>query len=170
MAMSFVESNRRLTATKGAKRANEFALKRVDLHWAFRYYRPSLLRFPRSRPDNALIPARGEKRLKRRASFLCSVVFTLIAAFARDSFSLSAQAPEKPLTINAIFAHGPLVGEPPDQLTWSPHGKHLTYLDGGELMDVDPATGKTHVLVSAAKMENLNAGSDSERDRDHRQR
>ena len=81
-----------------------------------------------------------------------------------------AQAPEKPLTVEAIFAHGPLIGEPPGQLTWSPDGKHLTYLDGGELMDVDPATGKTHVLVSAAKMENLDAGSDSEQDRDHRQR
>src|ERR1700728_3130956 len=84
--------------------------------------------------------------------------------------SIAAQAPEKLLTVDAIFAHGPRIGEPPDQLTWSPDGKHLTYLDGGELMDVDPATGKTHVLVSAAKMENLNGNNDSEKDRDHRER
>ncbi len=93
-----------------------------------------------------------------------------MAAIALGALSVPAQAPEKPLTIDAIFAHGPLIGEPPDQLTWSPDGKHLTYLDGGELMDVDPATGKTHVLVSAAKMENLNGSNGSEKDRDHRER
>jgi len=109
-------------------------------------------------------------RLTRRAAFLFPIVFPVAAAFALGALSLAAQAPEKPLTIDAIFAHGPLIGEPPDQLTWSPDGKHLTYLDGGELMDVDPATGKTHVLVSAAKMENLNGSNGSEKDRDHRQR
>ena len=55
-------------------------------------------------------------------------------------------------------------------MTWSPDGKHLTYLDGGELMDVDPVTGKTHVMVSAAKMDSLDGRGGSERDRDHRER
>ena len=105
--------------------------------------------------------------MTRKAAILFSAVS---AMFALGALALPAQAPEKPLTIDAIFAHGPLIGEPPDQLTWSPDGKHLTYLDGGELMDVDPATGKTHVLVSAAKMENLNGSNGSEKDRDHRQR
>jgi dipeptidyl-peptidase-4 len=104
--------------------------------------------------------------LTRKSVFL----FPAVAAFALAAHSVAAQAPEKPLSIDAIFAHGPLIGVPPDQLTWSPDGKHLTYLDGGELMDVDSATGKTHVLVSAAKMENLKGGTNSERDRDHRQR
>ena len=104
--------------------------------------------------------------MKRTSVFL----FPAVALFALAGLSLAAQAPEKPLTIDAIFAHGPLIGVPPGQLTWSPDGKHLTYLDGGELMDVDPATGKTHVLVSAAKMENLNGSNGSEQDRDHRQR
>ncbi|MGB8032149.1 MAG: alpha/beta fold hydrolase [Terracidiphilus sp.] len=99
-----------------------------------------------------------------------AILFSAAAAFALATLSIAAQAPEKPLTVDAIFAHGPLTGEPPDQLSWSPDGKHLTYLDGGELMDVDPATGKTHVLVSAAKMENLNGSNSSERDRDHRER
>ena len=58
----------------------------------------------------------------------------------------------KPLTVEAIFAHGPLIGHPPDALTWSPDGKHLTYLDGGELIDLDPGTGKPHVMVSRAKL------------------
>ena len=98
------------------------------------------------------------------------ILFSASVAFALAALPITAQAPEKPLSVEAIFAHGPLIGEPPDQLTWSPDGKHLTYLDGGELMDVDPATGKTHVLVSAAKMGNLDGSNDSERDRDHRQR
>lgn len=96
--------------------------------------------------------------------------FSAVAVFSLAAHLLAAQAPEKPLTIDAIFAHGSLIGGAPDQLTWSPDGKHLTYLDGGELMDVDPATGKTHVLVSAAKMGNLNGSNGSEKDRDHRQR
>jgi len=83
---------------------------------------------------------------------------------------VAAQAPEKPLTVEAIYAHGPLIGEPPDEIAWSPDSKHLSYLEGGELMDVDPATGKTHVLVSAAKMAQLDGGNSSERDRDHRAR
>ena len=99
-----------------------------------------------------------------------ALLFLTVPALALAALHLTAQETEKPLTVEAIFAHGPLIGEPPDQLTWSPDGKHLTYLDGGELMDVDPATGKTHVLVSAAKMENLDGSTDSERDRDHRQR
>ena len=81
-----------------------------------------------------------------------------------------AQAPEKPLTVEAIFSHGPLIGALPKEPTWSPDGKHLTYLDGGQLMDVDPATGKAHVLVSAAKMVPLDETGMSEHDRDHRQR
>ncbi len=99
-----------------------------------------------------------------------ATLFSAVAALALAALPITAQAPEKPLTVDAIFAHGPLIGQPPDQLTWSPDGKHLTYLDGGELIDVDPATGKTHVLVSAAKMENLDGSNDSERDRDHRLR
>jgi dipeptidyl-peptidase-4 len=83
---------------------------------------------------------------------------------------LAAQAPAKPLTVEAIFAHGPLIGHPPEELIWSPDGKHLTYDDGGELIDVDPGTGKPRVLVSRAKLASFSGTSDSEKDRDHRDR
>jgi dipeptidyl-peptidase-4 len=72
--------------------------------------------------------------------------------------------------VEAIFAHGPLAGRPPSELTWSPDGKHLTYLDGGELVDMDPGSGKPHVLVSRAKLSSLTGASVSETDRDHRER
>ncbi len=90
--------------------------------------------------------------------------------------SVAAQTTEKPpaaatpLTVEAIYAHSRLIGEPPDELTWSPDGKHLTYLEGGQLMDVDAATGRTHVLVDAAKMAPLDENSMSEQDRAHRSR
>ena len=44
------------------------------------------------------------------------------------------------------------MGTPPEGLAWSPDGQHLTYLDGGELIDLDPGSKKPHVLVSRAKL------------------
>jgi len=102
-----------------------------------------------------------------RAAALLSA-FLVAIPFA--SHSAAAQAPQKQLTVEAIFAHGPLVPKPPETLDWSPDGKHLTYLEAGELMDVDPVTGKVHVMVSAAKMASLDGNHGSERDRDHRER
>ncbi len=102
-----------------------------------------------------------------------------IAASCLGIHSLVAQAPavqgpEKPLTVEAIFAHGHLIGDPPEDLTWSPDGKHLTYLDGGELIDLEPGldggTGKPHVMVSRAKLASLEGKDGSETDRDHRDR
>ncbi len=104
--------------------------------------------------------------MTRAAALLISGAFGI--AFA--CMSLTAQAPPRPLTIDAIYGHGSLLGDQPAELTWSPDGKHLTYLDGGELIDLDPGTGKPHVLVSRAKMAPLMTGGGSERDRDHRSR
>jgi dipeptidyl-peptidase-4 len=83
---------------------------------------------------------------------------------------VAAQPPQKPLSVEAIFAHGPLIGTPPEGLTWSPDGKHLTYLEGRELIDLDRGTGKAHVLVSRAKLAALSGASESETDKDHRNR
>ena len=102
-----------------------------------------------------------------RVAVPLSVIFALSIA----ALSLAAQAPQKPLTVETIFAHGPLIGTPPASLTWSPDGKHLTYIDGGELIDLDPGTGKPHVLVSRAKLASISGSSSaSETDRDHRER
>ncbi len=72
--------------------------------------------------------------------------------------------------MEAIYLHGPIVGHPPEQLTWSPDGKHLTYIDSGELIDIDPATAKPHILVSRDKMSSLDETDGTEQDRDHRER
>jgi dipeptidyl-peptidase-4 len=100
-----------------------------------------------------------------------AVPLSVILALSIAALSLAAQAPQKTLTVETIFAHGPLIGTPPASLTWSPDGKHLTYIDGGELIDLDPGTGKPHVLVSRAKLASISGSSSgSETDRDHRER
>ena len=108
------------------------------------------------------------------ALFLSSVVSLSCVASCCAAQEPAAQAPGKPLTVEAIFSHGPLIGTPPEDLTWSPDGKHLTYLDGGELVDLapgqNPEDSKPHVLVSSAKLATLSGAAGSETDRDHRDR
>ncbi|HEU5458671.1 MAG TPA: alpha/beta fold hydrolase [Terracidiphilus sp.] len=100
------------------------------------------------------------------ASFLSSLL-----ALSALAIPLAAQPPARPLTVADIYAHGNLYGNAPGGLTWSPDGKHLTYMDGGEMIDLDPASGKPHILVSRAKISTLSSsGNISERDRDRRAR
>jgi dipeptidyl-peptidase-4 len=95
----------------------------------------------------------------------------LPAALALAFFAASASAQNGiPLTVEKIYAHGSLAGNPPEGLTWSADGKHLTYLDGGELIDLDPGTGKPHVLVSRSKLAALSGAQATEQDQDHRDR
>jgi len=97
-------------------------------------------------------------------------IFSAAAAIFLSASGISAQTNGIPLTVEKIFAHGSLTGNLPDTLTWSPDGKHLTYLDGGELIDLDPATARPHVLVSRAKLAAISGGTGTEQDRDHRER
>jgi dipeptidyl-peptidase-4 len=103
--------------------------------------------------------------VKRVAAHFLPVVF----AVSLLTLQLVAQAPTKALSVEDIFSHGPLIGTPP-RGSWSPDSKHLTYLDGGELVDLDPGSGKAHVIVSRAKLAALAGAKASEQDRDHRER
>jgi dipeptidyl-peptidase 4 len=94
--------------------------------------------------------------------------FILSAPFA--ALALVAQTPPKELSVEDIFAHGPLIGTPPRGIAWSSDSNHLTYLDGGELIDLDPGSGKPHVLVSRAKLATLAAPNATEKEKDHRER
>ncbi len=104
--------------------------------------------------------------MKCAASLLIPTLFILPLAAPH----LAAQAPAIPLTVEKIYAHGPLAGDPPKGLSWSPDGKHLTYMDGGELIDLDPGGGKPHVMVSRAKLAAIGGTAGSEQDRDRRDR
>jgi dipeptidyl-peptidase-4 len=105
-------------------------------------------------------------------------LLSAVVALSPAALPLAAQAPPKPLTVEAIYAHGPLAGQLPEGISWSPDGKHLTYLDGGELIDLDPALDsgakpeqhQPHVLVSRAKLASISGPGGSETDRDHRSR
>ena len=102
---------------------------------------------------------------RRTALLLCGLV-----AVPFTALPLAGQAPAKPLTVEAIYGHGPLIGNPPDEFAWSPDGKRLTYLNDSELMEVNFATGKPEVLVSRDKLASLTGAKASETDRDHRER
>ena len=104
---------------------------------------------------------------QKRARFF-SVSLVALAAISLPQ--AHPQSAGKTLTVEDIFAHGQLAGGAPQGLTWSPDGTHLTYLDGGELIDLDPGTGKPHVLVSRAKLTSLSGSAVNEKDRDHRDR
>jgi dipeptidyl-peptidase-4 len=96
--------------------------------------------------------------------------FFAVVALSFATFPLNAQATQKPLTVEAIFAHGPLIGHPPDELTWSPDGKHLTFEDDGSLVELNLVTAQPQVLVSRDRLASLTGAGDSETDRDHRDR
>ncbi len=104
-------------------------------------------------------------------SMRCSLL--LLSACAATSVLNASPAATQgvPLTVEKIYGHGPLIGKPPADLQWSQDGSHLTYMDGGELIDLDPGTGKPHVLIARAKLTPLlGAPSADEQDRDHRAR
>jgi len=82
---------------------------------------------------------------------------------------LNAQA-QRTLTVGDLYSPVPLIPYAPGGLTWAPNGEHLTYMDGGELVDLDPATAKAHILVSREKLAALGSDTSNEKDKDHRAR
>jgi dipeptidyl-peptidase-4 len=108
----------------------------------------------------------------RKAAFL--LIRFVAVSFAVLSLAApapaNAQAPAKALTVEAIYAHGPLIGHAPEGVAWSPDSKRLTYMLDGDLMEWNSATGKADVLVSRAKLASFSGAKASEVDRDHRSR
>ncbi len=94
----------------------------------------------------------------------------LSAALTTVALPVVAQNAPVPLTVEKIYGHGPLIGAVPADVRWSPDGKHLTYMDGGQLIDIDPGSGKPHVMISREKIASIQGSSGSEQDRDHRSR
>jgi dipeptidyl-peptidase-4 len=82
---------------------------------------------------------------------------------------------QKQWTVEDIFKDGGPTGTPPRNLEWSPDGKLLTFLapdntvgKQGDLLALDPATGKITVLATQDKL--TTATPLSEKDKDHRAR
>ena len=75
------------------------------------------------------------------------------------------------------FANVFPTGFPPQGAVWSPDGKLLTFVASdaeigqpGDVVQVDSATGKGSVLVTAAEISKLGSDAISEKDADHRSR
>jgi dipeptidyl-peptidase 4 len=99
-----------------------------------------------------------------------AISISLSAAVLLALPSLSSQVPVKPLTVEAIYSQWPQIGTTPEGLAWSPDGKRLTYLDDGQLVEVNLSTAQQHVLVSPSKIGAVTGANTSETDRDHRER
>ena len=88
----------------------------------------------------------------------CRSVFCVSSAVAAQS-----SAPAKPLTIEAIFGEGGLIGRAPENIKWSPDGTKLSFVqrddsgEHGELWYVDAATGEKKVLVSESETRSARA-------------
>jgi dipeptidyl-peptidase-4 len=117
-----------------------------------------------ARQGSGLLPE--ENLLTRTAAVLIAAVTALSLA----TFPLSAQAPAKPLTVEAIYGHGPLIGTQPMGLAWSPDGKHLTFMAVGELSEIEPGSDDAYVVVNRARLASFSGVGTSEQDRDHRER
>jgi dipeptidyl-peptidase 4 len=94
------------------------------------------------------------------------VAFAMLCA----SLPVAAQQATNPLTVEAIQGAHKLDTKPPEGLTWSPDGKHLSFLENDELIALDPATGKRSTLIDRAALARLTTKGGSEQDRDHRER
>lgn len=109
----------------------------------------------------------------RASGYLLSAALSLATlpfSAAQQKPAPQAKPQAKPLTVEAIYGHGSFFGNSPDQLAWSPDGKRLTYLDSGEMIAVDAATGRPHVLIDREKLAPLTREGGTEQEIDHRAR
>ena len=115
-------------------------------------------------------PATTQRRRIRQAG-VCRAAVLLIASVLTVAGAVAQTANGgKALTVEDIFAHGPIIGQEPEGLTWSPDGKHLTYMDAEGLMEIDLVTGKPRVLVGVRQLQALSGGKANEQAADHRNR
>ena len=88
-----------------------------------------------------------------------------------------AQVPEANAVRTVAYANSYPAGSPPDGGSWSPDSKQLAFEASdykfgqpGDIVELDAATGRASVLISAAKLGQMDAGEMNEKDRDHRNR
>jgi dipeptidyl-peptidase-4 len=101
---------------------------------------------------------------------IAAVLIAAVSSFSFAAPSLASQPPAKPLTVEAIYGHGPLIGTQPEGLAWSPDGKHITFLTAGELSEMEPGTHDAYVIVNRSKFASFTGTGASEQDKDHRER
>ena len=95
--------------------------------------------------------------MKRYLTVVLAVCLPVLSSFAQQS--QTAQPPtRKQLTIEAMSAPGGLMTTGPQELKWSPDGTKVAYVQRGaagermSLYYIDPATGKSAVLVASDEL------------------
>lgn len=115
----------------------------------------------------------GQESLLRpfRASFFFLILFAALPVAYSQAAPPAPSQPTHPWTVKDIFSGKSSTGSPPSGISWSPDGKHASYLDGsGNVMQVDVADGKLKKLIDHAKIDSLLNAKITEQDRDHRNR
>jgi hypothetical protein len=105
-----------------SKRASSSSDRDIDFSWKARPQLPLSDSYPTG------LTALEEISLTRTRALLS--IAALSSLFPPSL--LRAQAPGVPLTVEKIYAHGPLIGRMPADIEWSPDSKHMTYLVGVE--------------------------------------
>ena len=100
--------------------------------------------------------------MKRQKLFvLCCALLVFTVCIVLSVPAAAQTTPTKPLTIESLFQPGGLAGRGPETMEWSPDGTKLSFVERdqkgeqGELWYIDAATGEKKVLVSAAKLAQL---------------
>jgi dipeptidyl-peptidase-4 len=105
-------------------------------------------------------------------SFVRLALTLVVIPGTLSGLTLTAQTtpPAKTLSVESIYSPGGFIPRLPGGLRWSPDSKHLTFMQKGDLAEIDLATGKPQTFVSAEKLADLQKADISEKDKDHRAR
>ncbi len=110
-------------------------------------------------------PSHFQSRLSLSALTLALTALTLTAQTTPPD-----KTPPKTLSVESINSPGGYIGRLPGGFRWSPDSKHLTFIDKGELAEIDLTTGKPKTFVAQDKLADLQKANISEKDKDHRSR
>jgi dipeptidyl-peptidase-4 len=116
----------------------------------------------------------------RRFFLSAGLLLVTFAAAAPAQSPVQSQTQPPTLSVDSIFGDHSILPSPPDDFYWSPTGSAVAYfatednpgakIADGDLIAIDAATGKTHVLASHTQLTMLDNPSLAEVDLDHRLR
>jgi len=114
------------------------------------------------------------------ALFFCLSITTLLAQTTPPAAQTAAQtaAATDPGIRTIAEVNRGITSDAPASVLWSPDSKRLSYLAGeadatgkaGDIVEIDPGTGKASILASAAQLDKLSSDAVDEKDKDHRAR
>lgn len=95
------------------------------------------------------------ERMSRAAGPVFLIAIVAGVAAAPTQARTQAKAQQKQLTVDRIFNAPSLSGELTEGIEWAPDGKHISYIDQGEIWTMDANTGERKVLVGAETLRSV---------------